>query len=299
MFRHALVALDGSRLAESVLPAAAWLAGRHGTELTLLHLVEHDPPPSVHGDRHLTRPDEAEDYLAGLVPRLPAGARVSHHVHAAALSHVPHGIVDHARELDCDLILLCSHGRGGLKALLFGRIAQQVLAESQRPILLIRPPAAAEFDAGRLLVPLDGEPVHEAGLKAATRWSKAAGSALRLLRVVPTLETLSGAGATTGRFAPAATRASLELAVQEAAGYLEERRRDLPAGLTADAVIRRGETAAQIAAEADEWPAELVVLATHGTIGARAFWAGRAGHSVVSRCRRPLLLIPVSAPGAV
>jgi nucleotide-binding universal stress UspA family protein len=294
MFRHVLVPLDGSALAESVMPAAAWLAARLGAEITLLHLIERDAPGSVHGDRHLVQPGEAEEYLRAMAGRLPAGARVSRHVHTAALSDVPRGIVEHARELGCDLTLLCSHGRGGLRAMLFGRIAQQVLADGRMPVLLIRPPASSGFAAERLLAPLDGDPAHERSLDVATDWVSRAGGVLRLLHVVPTVQTLSGAEAAKGRFAPGAARAWLDLAAEEGAAYLMARQAALAAagGFKVEAALRRGDPATQIVTEAAEWPADLVVIATHGTLGARAFWAGAVGHPVIAHCRRPLLLVP-------
>ena len=72
MFRHLLVPLDGSRLAESALPAAGELAHRLGASVTLLHVLEPTAPPTVHGDRHLRSPAEAEGYLAGAVDWLAA-----------------------------------------------------------------------------------------------------------------------------------------------------------------------------------------------------------------------------------
>ncbi len=50
---HILVPLDGSRLAEAALPAAAYVAQAFDAPVTLLHIVERDPPGSVHGEHHL------------------------------------------------------------------------------------------------------------------------------------------------------------------------------------------------------------------------------------------------------
>ena len=53
MFKHILIPLDGSRLAETVLPAGVYLAGVLGSTVTLLHVIERDAPQEVHGERHL------------------------------------------------------------------------------------------------------------------------------------------------------------------------------------------------------------------------------------------------------
>ncbi len=53
MFRHILVPFDGSRLAESALDTAGWLAGKLGAQLTLVHLIEKNAPSKVHrSERH-------------------------------------------------------------------------------------------------------------------------------------------------------------------------------------------------------------------------------------------------------
>ena len=59
MFKHLLVPLDGSRLSESALPAAAQIAARMGADLTLVHIVEKHAPAEVHSDRHLVSAEEA------------------------------------------------------------------------------------------------------------------------------------------------------------------------------------------------------------------------------------------------
>src|SRR3972149_3250339 len=59
MFRHMLVPLDGSRLAEAVLPVTAAFARALGAKVTLLHVVEPAAPTTVHGDVHLTQAEEA------------------------------------------------------------------------------------------------------------------------------------------------------------------------------------------------------------------------------------------------
>ena len=63
MFKHILVPLDGSGLAESALPAAVALATALDSRVTLIHIIEAGASPSIHGERHLTDTTEAQDYL--------------------------------------------------------------------------------------------------------------------------------------------------------------------------------------------------------------------------------------------
>jgi nucleotide-binding universal stress UspA family protein len=310
MFKHLLVPLDGSRLAEAALPAAAYLAQKLGASVTLIHIIERDAPPAVHGEPHLTNPDEACAYLNGVArrafsPDLP----VECHVHTGETADVARGIVDHAGEFTPDLIVMCTHGWGGLRGVLFGSIAQQVVARGTTPVLLIRPtpplpsPAYAEggevpFTCRRLLVPLDGDPDHEHGLPVAAELARACLAGLHLVFVVPTLGTLSGEHAATGLLLPGATREVLELARQDAEGYLSRRVTRLQAqSLSVTAEVCRGDPTTAIVNTAQGVGADLIVLGTHGKLGMDAFWAGSITPKISSRSRLPLLLVPVPEPG--
>ena len=59
MFKHILVPLDGSSLAEAALPAAVSLAHTFKAPVTLLHVIEQDAPTEIHQYRHLTEAGEA------------------------------------------------------------------------------------------------------------------------------------------------------------------------------------------------------------------------------------------------
>ena len=96
MFKHLLVPLDGSRLAEAALPAAAFLAARLGASVTLIHIIEHDAPQEVHGEHHLTSGDEACAYLEAAARHMQEHAPgvtldVERHVHTAEMKDVAQG----------------------------------------------------------------------------------------------------------------------------------------------------------------------------------------------------------------
>src|ERR1700720_3759729 len=163
--RHLIVPLDGSHLAEAALPIARELAQRLEAPVTLVHLIERHPPERIHGEHHLSNPEEAERYLSELGRRIfPAGPRVAQHVHAAEITDVPRAIAEHATELGSDLVVMCPHGQIGLRKLLFGSIAQKVAASSAVPVLLIRPgeaSAAPILTERPILVMLDGTSVDQ------------------------------------------------------------------------------------------------------------------------------------------
>jgi len=245
MFKHLLVPLDGSRLAEAALPAAAFLAEKLGASVTLVHVIERGAPQAVHGERHLTDPAEAHAYLDEIARRaFPPGVQVERHVHTSEVANVARSIVEHLAEMAPDLIVMCTHGKSGLRELLFGSIAQQVVTRGDIPVLLIRPTAAGgdlPFTCSRLLVTLDGNPDHEQALSAAVTVAQACRAGLYLLLVVPTVGTLPGDQAATGRLLPSATAAMLELARQDAEPSLRRHVSRLQAqGLAVRAEVARG-----------------------------------------------------------
>ncbi len=298
MFRHLLLPLDGSRLAEAAIPAAVYLAQKLGAAVTLIHIIERDAKGAIHGERHLTTAAEASAYLGEVAVRaFPPDVRVDTHVHTVGTDDLPQSILDHVEELAPDLIVMCTHGSGGLRDFIFGSMAQRVIGRRKTPVLLIRPKeggAEPPFACRRLLVPVDGDAGHEQGLPVAAELAAVCGAALRLVFVVHTPETLSGQGAATRRLLPGAMRAVLDMAQEDAEKYLSRHVAALSAtGLTVKAECRRGDPAAAIVEAARSDGTDLIVLGTHGKAGMDAFWAGSISPKISARSRLPLLLVPV------
>ncbi len=304
MFKHILVPLDGSKLAEAALPAAVSLATTLHTPVTLLHIIEQDAPEEVHRDRHLTNADQAKAYLASVAKEhFPPGVKVDWHVHTAAVADVPRSIIDHsADEFQPDLIILSSHGNSGMHDLFFGNIAQQVAAGSGTPVLLIKPgQAPAAFNLSHILVPLDNESVHDAVIPLVEDLAKAYSAELDLICVIPTPGTLSGEQAAAGNLMPATTRALLNMTEENAkehlAGHLKAfKKKNIPAS----ADIARGDPAPVIAKSAETIPADMILFGTHGRAGLDAFWNRSVAAGVARRTDIPILLVPlgVNEPSA-
>ena len=296
MITHILVPLDGTTLAESALPVACGLARALAARITLMHVIERDAEGSIHGERHLTASGEAADYLAALQQRMAAkGLAVDCHVHVAAVTDVAAGIAAHQAELHPDLIVMCTHGPAGLARRMRGSLAQQVVALGETPLLLVRPDAAAgDFALRRLLVPVDGRPEHAAGFALALELAATAGAGLDLLAVIPSLPSLAGTQATLSRFSPAASQKLQELTRQELQGYLGSAQGAAEArGVAFTAEVRPGKVPDLIARRAEAEDADLIVMATHGKSGTKAFWANSVAGAVQTRTLRPLLLVPV------
>lgn len=295
MFSRLLVPLDGSSLAEAILPPVITLARALDAQVTLLHVVERNAPQTIHGDTHLTTSTAAERYLGTLADRLRAeGIAARAHVHDVAQGDVAACIVAHGDEFRPDLIMLSTHGRGGLRSFLFGSIAQQVLAQQRVPVFLVRPHGdrrdAEPFRCRQILVPLDGDARHAIALEVAADLARMVQARLIAAHVVPTRGDLAGDHAATGMLMPRAMSAVLDLSESGAATYLDERLQAVRApDLEAQAVVQRGDPATIIGALATH--SDLVVLATHARHGMDAFWEGSVGWRVMDSCAYPLLLV--------
>lgn len=300
MFRLVLIPLDGSRLAEAVLPAAAAVAQAFHARVALLHVIEVAAPATVHGEQHLRDADQADAYLQE-VARRPVfqGQAVETHVHLSQTADVAASVMDHAREFGADLVALSTHGWGGLREVLFGSMAQQALQRGTTPILLVRPAgtgSAPSFVCRKILVPLDGTPGHEPALPVASTLARAWQAAVHLEIVVPTTGTLSGPHTATGVLLPTATRHVLDLAAAEAERYVER----LAAGLAAEAIpathhVGRGDPATCLIGAADAVAADLVVLASHAKGAMDAFWSGSLTPKMMTALHRPVLLVRAAA----
>jgi nucleotide-binding universal stress UspA family protein len=145
MYSKVLVPLDGSELAECALPELIRLCkGGMVVEAILLRVVSteviripksYERSIDVEALRHANRA-EAAKYLDDVESRLKAnGIKVGKEL----LEGRPEEkIIDYAKTLPADLIILATHGYTGMKRLMFGSVALQVLHDAKVPVLLIR-----------------------------------------------------------------------------------------------------------------------------------------------------------------
>lgn len=298
MFKHILLPLDGSRLAEAAIPLTADLAEKLNAQVTLLHVIEKNAPRQIHGQHHLVDDEEACRYLAKIEQeRFPQALKVESHVHSEEVSEVARSIVEHSGEFTPDLIVLSAHGAGGLRDLVVGSIAQQVIASGSVPVLLLKPDEEGRIHYTgftSLLVALDGDPVHETSLQVAAELAAGLDIRIHLLRVVPTLGTLNPQDAASGTLLPAATSAMLDIEEEDAACYLQEKVDGLrETGIAVTAEVVRGDPAQEVIKSASQQDSSIIVLGTHGKKGMNAFWAGSVAPRIVASSTLPVLLVPV------
>ena len=299
MFKHLLIALDGSRMAESVLPAAKFFARLSGASVRLVHVIEKNAPGVVHHETHLRDPRAADGYLRGIASRwFPDVSGVEIHVHEAAVNDLPRSIVQHASEFESDLIFLCTHGSGGGRRLRWGSIALQVVGLGSAPVFIMhagRPGDESSFACRTILAPVDGQKEHESGLVMASGLAQAAGATLHLLMVVRTAGTVAGKWAAVRLLLPGATARVLDDEADEADAYLRRTGQALRGqGIRVVSGVKRGDPATTVRRASRETRADLIVLGTHGKSGVDAFWSERVASRICGMCKAPLLLVPVA-----
>jgi nucleotide-binding universal stress UspA family protein len=295
--KNILVPLDGSKLSETVLPLAALLAQQNQAKLILFHVIEQHPPDTVHGEHHLTDENEASTYLVEVSHSLPNNVLIDRHVHTSAEKNVAESIVAHSKELGVDLIVMCAHGQSGLQKRIFGNIAQHVLTMGAVPVLLLSPEKEMISESCTcqcILVPLDGDPDHEAGLEMAAELAKTCHASLHLVMVIHELSTLPGEQAASAMLLPTATSALLEMGCEEGELYLAELMgKLLDQQIPVTGEVQRGDPAKEIIRAAKEFHADMIVLGTHSKTAMDAFWSGSVTPKIATQTHLPLLLVPI------
>jgi nucleotide-binding universal stress UspA family protein len=144
MYQRILVPTDGSALSDRAVQTAVDLAHRLGSALHALTVLR-PFPYSLVADGAPLEPQvfsQAEQRAARQrlesVQAAARAAQVRYEAHLIEATPVWRGIVDEAERLRVDLIVMASHGRSGLAALVLGSETQRVLTHTQVPVLVVR-----------------------------------------------------------------------------------------------------------------------------------------------------------------
>ncbi len=297
MFRRILVPLDGSRLAERVLPLARAFAERFEAELVLVHVLERRAKSTVHSDRHLTTEPEAEAYLASTAAQMGLSGMVSWHTHQEPVDDVARSFVEHIAEVGADLIAMTTHGTGGFSRAIFGSIAQQTLARCRIPVLLCPAGYGESGDAGRIrrvLAPVEVSPEHGHGVELSVEMAVAFSAELHLLAVVPTYANLKGQRSSAAQMLPSSTTVLLDVEAQEAGGLIDGiRQRAEGRGVRVAAEVVRGDPADVLLATIERSSPDLVVYASHGRRGIEALFDESVGAQLCKRSTAASLIQPI------
>ena len=144
MYKRILFPTDGSEITQKALDTAISLAKLSGAEIYALSVKEPFPYSAI-SEMQPVPPQEFYDaqerIAAGRVQAAAEAARVAGlkcHAHTVEAIHPWEAILDHAKAQGCDLIVMASHGRRGVSALLLGSETSRVLTHTTLPVLVVR-----------------------------------------------------------------------------------------------------------------------------------------------------------------
>jgi nucleotide-binding universal stress UspA family protein len=138
MYKSILVPLDGSKLAEAILPEIEKVASCMRARIILLRVCRaHVFPGKDPTEAEVEVVRKAEKYLATIVADLNGkGFDAELHVR---YGDVAEEILNHSKRNEIDLIAMSTHGRSGLGRWLLGSVAEKIVRHSEKPVLLLRP----------------------------------------------------------------------------------------------------------------------------------------------------------------
>ena len=144
MYQRILVPTDGSEITQKSVAAALSLASSLGARVYVLSVKEPFPYSAI-SEMQPTPPQEffdAQERIAtsrvAEVASLAEGQGVVCETHTVEALHPWEAIIEHAQSKACDLIVMASHGRRGVTALLLGSETQKVLTHTKVPVLVVR-----------------------------------------------------------------------------------------------------------------------------------------------------------------
>lgn len=268
MTRKILAALDGSRTSESILPYLEAMLRNEDANVTVACVALKGGLKEKHGIRI---------YLKGVVTALESkGACVD--------MEIPEGrpadeIVRLAVEGGHDLILMCTRGRTGLKRLVLGSVAEEVLRLSPVPVLIVRPleKGAAAPKVRRIVVPQDGSHRSASILPAVAEMARAMEAKIAFVTVV----------------SPSKKEDLPVEVVSE--NIFREQKKLQKRGLEVEIAILYGDPAAEVMAYAERNHADLIAISTHGRSGLDRLRYGSVAEKILRKTQAPLLVLRTAA----
>lgn len=290
MYRTILLPLDGSPFSESAVPLALSLARRTGAEIRLLSVLETFSTTILYDWGH-NAVEDLHQYLESVAEGLREGWDGDIQVKVLE-GHVTHGIQEEAEHVD--LVVMATHGRGGLSRLWLGSVADAYVRHASGPVLLVRPPEEGEpqqqedWTISKMLLPLDGTPVSEAILDHALELGSLFGAVFHLVRVIPAPLQFSS-------YPPhmmQENRDRLQEAVDEAERYLQGHGDALRArGISVEETVLSGvQPVHGILAEVEETGCDFIAISAHSRGMVSRAVLGSTSDKVVRGSRHPVLL---------
>lgn len=298
MFRSMLVPLDGSEFAEEALRVAeAWAEPR-----TTLHLVTvHRPVQAITMADDLGVVSAADREVRARevryldeVARAAAARRSAAVVHRVVDGGVAEALAGYAERHDVELVVMSTHGRGGVSRFWLGSVADRMVRLAPAPVLVVRGAVAANHALGRIVVPMDGTPVGEAVLDDAVAFAQRRGYGISLVQVVP-LHPAPLVPPTPAGFPDDDLTPTVRLAALRRLHELAVRLRALRIDVRVD-VVEGDDPARAILEYAERERAGLLVVGTRARRGLERLVLGSVADKLLRAAEIPVFLRHVTLP---
>jgi nucleotide-binding universal stress UspA family protein len=282
MYTKILVPLDGSRLAEQILPYARLIAEAFEIPAELLRV----------DDSGSLAPSKGNEYLKEIGDwAFPAHVKFHRSVEIA---DPPEAILRHAAADPKTLIAMATHGLSGIRGWTMGSVAYKVVHATRNPVLLIRPTEEGDpgvaVKLGTLLVPLDGSGLADRILPHVIALAKKLSLDITLLRAytVPPDNFIVG----DGLYLDVLAR-QRDAFKQEIDDYLTGKTEEIRAAglLRVSPIATHGDAAGEIIDCARNTQNGLIAMSTHGRSGLGRWLMGSVAEKVVQYSRNPVLVI--------
>ena len=297
--KRILVPTDFSPTSDRALEQAAELARALKAEVHLLHKVVYPPPHPPTG--LLDRLDDAArfDYVLNEVIERPEreaqdglearrkdleGKGLTVAIHLERSGDVYERIEHAVESLKPDLVVMGTHGRGGIRKWLIGSVAEKTLRHAAVDVLTLHadsPVARTEGGIGELLVATDFSDGARRALEVARNLASSLGGSICLLHVVE-----AQFQPRRGDAEPALLEVSRDLRAQAERALKEERASD-----EEEFILREGDVVREIDRVAEERRASWIAVGTHGLTGVRRALLGSVAEKVARFCHLPVLTV--------
>lgn len=310
MFRSILVPLDGSPLSERALPLAVGIARNTHAALHLVHVHSISSalmysPDLAYVDASLdeTMIEQEKSYLDSIANQLRE--QFDMYVDAKVLNgmisdSVADMLTHQALSCAADMVVMTTHGRGGLARFWLGSVADELVRRLPMPLLLLRPdqhaPDSVESLAPRhILIPLDGSKSAESVLQYARALGEAIHADFTLLRVIEPV--MSSRPIPTD---PAVREMDDQLIDQlriDCQIYLEQIAQQFAdrSLQVQTKVVVADHAVNAILEEAHHESVDLIAMATHGRSGLSRLLVGSVADKLIRGITKPVLLYRLQA----
>lgn len=283
-FRHVLVPLDGSELADGAMPIAKALADHFAAELGTISVAD--------------RPGDVEKLRSHAANTLGVWSGVEERVSVVVDESVPSAIARRAAELAPSLLCLSTHGHGRFFGAVIGSVARSLLQSTREPLIAVGPYAdrpretvpepPPPLSVRRLVACVDGGPASERVLPVAVAWAEVLGMSLTILTV---------AEPSPPPIRPDASWRRAHGPEEDAEAYLERlagQWRDATISVDTHVVYDPIGPAPGLQLYLDQHPAGLIAVTTHARTGLRRALLGASAAAMVRSSTVPVLVVPLT-----